>query len=205
MRDLMLSVFDKTGNMAKPWLEAGYGAVIVDKQHPSGYTQEDTLIKVGVDFLEWDVPEAIITRIAFASFFPPCTHIAVSGAKHFKNKGLDALIQSLILFSESIKLAERIGSPWIIENPVSVVSTYWRKPDYIFDPCDYGDPYKKKTCLWTGGGFIMPTKTPVAPIFKDLIARFTPAENRGDMRSETPLGFAYAVFESNRPYRFGYK
>jgi hypothetical protein len=58
----------------------------------------------------------------------------------------------------------------MLENPVGVLSSYWRKPDHTFDPCDYGgylnpagDAYTKKTCLWTGGGFIMPGKKPVDP------------------------------------------
>ena len=59
----------------------------------------------------------------------------------------------------------------MLENPVGVLSSYWRKPDHTFDPCDYGgylnpagDAYTKKTCLWTGGGFIMPKKKPVEPV-----------------------------------------
>ena len=89
--------------------------------------------------------------------FPPCTHVAVSGARWFKDKGLGALIDSLELFHAAMRLAEWTKAPYMIENPVSTVSTYWRKPDYTFDPCDYGgylsppgDAYTKKTCLWTG-------------------------------------------------------
>jgi hypothetical protein len=43
------------------------------------------------------------------------------------------------LFARSVKLAEWLGCPWLIENPVSSVSKYRRKPDHTFDPCDYGD------------------------------------------------------------------
>jgi hypothetical protein len=98
---------------------------------------------------DWLPPFARI-KILFA--FPPCTHVAVSGARWFKDKGLGALIDSLQLFDAAVRLAEWTGAPYLIENPVSTISTYWRKPDHRFDPCDYGgyldppgDRYTKKT------------------------------------------------------------
>jgi hypothetical protein len=77
----------------------------------------------------------------------------------------------LELFDASVRLAEWTGAPYMIENPVSTVSSYWRKPDYSFDPCDYGgflnpnvDAHTKKMCLWTGNGFVMPKTKNVTPI-----------------------------------------
>ncbi len=124
--------------------------------------------------------------------------MAVSGARWFRDKGLGRLIRALQLFKRSIDLAELIGGPYLIENPVSTVSSYWRKPDYTFDPCDYGDPYTKKTCLWTGGGFVMPPKNRVEPIEGSKMHLLPPGRDRADKRSETPMGFARAVFEANR-------
>jgi hypothetical protein len=80
-------------------------------------------------------------EIVFAAFAPPCTDLSVSSARWFKDKGLGKLITALQLFERSVKLAEWLACPYLIENPVSTVSKYWRKPDYSFDPCDYGDPY----------------------------------------------------------------
>jgi len=92
----------------------------------------------------------------------------------------------------------------MIENPVSTLSTYWRKPDYMFDPCDYGryldppgDAYTKKTCLWVGNGFVMPPKKPVPPVEGSKIHRMPPSKDRGYLRSVTPMGFAEAVFQAN--------
>jgi len=88
--------------------------------------------------------------------FPPCTTVAVSGARWFKGKGLGGLIEALQLFDVSLRLAEWTRAPYMIENPVSTVSTYWRKPDYTFDPFEFAgyagpaDAYTKRTCLWTG-------------------------------------------------------
>lgn len=192
---IMISCFDYSCVMAKPWAEAGFLCYCVDMQHPEGETREGNIIKVGCDVREWLPPRG---PIAFAAFFPPCTDVAVSGARWFRDKGLGALVTALNLFDVSVKLAEWTGAPYLIENPVSTVSTYWRKPDYTFDPCDYGDPYTKKTCLWTGGGFVMPEKSPVHPHEGSRMHLLPPSDNRANLRSETPMGFARAVFEANR-------
>ena len=191
---IVISCFDKSTNMVKPWAEAGYLCYCVDLQHASGETREGNIIKVGADMKEWRPPNE---PIAFAAFFPPCTDVAVSGARWFKDKGLGALIKALSLFDISIKIAEWSKAPYLIENPVSTVSTYWRKPDYTFDPCDYGDPYTKKTCLWTGGGFVMPQKNRVEPTQGSKMHLLPPSSDRADLRSETPMGFAKAVYEAN--------
>lgn len=92
-------------------------------------------------------------------------------------------------------------APYLIENPVSTVATYWRKPDHQFDPCDYGgyldpagDYYTKKTCLWTGNGFVMPPPKRVEPTEG---SRLPATHDRAGVRSATPCGFAQAVFEAN--------
>ena len=96
------------------------------------------------------------------------------------------------------KLAEWSNAPYFIENPVSTVSTYWRKPDYTFHPYEYGDPYTKKTCLWTGGGFIMPPKKNIVkPIEGSKMWLLPPSKKRADIRGRTPRGFAKAVFKAN--------
>lgn len=191
---IMISLFDYSTVMAQPWADAGYTCYCVDTKHLAGESRLGNIIKVGVDVRDWLPPRG---DIAFAAFFPPCTDVAVSGARWFKDKGLGGLVGALELFDLSVKLAEWSGAPYVIENPVSTVSTYWRKPDHTFDPCDYGDPYKKKTCLWTGGGFVMPPKTPVEPTQGSKMHLMAPSPDRAEKRSETPRGFARAVFHSN--------
>jgi hypothetical protein len=164
---IVVSLFDFSGNMVAPWSEAGFTCYCVDLQHPPGETRNGNILRIGADVREWLPPYAPV-RILFA--FPPCTDVAVSGARWFKDKGLGALVDALELFDAALRLAEWTGAPYFIENPVSVVSSYWRKPDYVFDPCDYGgylqppvDAYTKKTCLWTGNGFLMPRTRRVVP------------------------------------------
>ena len=100
---------------------------------------------------------------------------------------------------------KRLKCPYFIENPVSVISSEWRKPDFIFHPFEYGgytsqetDGYSKKTCLWTGNNFKMPEKNPVDihPKLKNKIHYMVPGPERQNKRSATPMGFAQAIFDS---------
>lgn len=80
---------------------------------------------------------------------PPCTDLAVSGARHFARKRLDGTQQkSIEFFMEFVKAdCEKIA----IENPISIMSTEYRKPDQIIQPYQYGDHARKSTCLWLKG------------------------------------------------------
>jgi len=197
----VLSLCDRSGVMVKPWLEAGYDCTIVDLQHPKGESVEGGLTRVGADISTW-LPPLDDYRIVFA--FPPCTHLAVLGARWFRDKGLAALIEGLTLVEAARRICEWTGAPYMIENPVSTISTYWRKPDYTFQPHEYGgylpgggDAYTKRTCLWTGNGFVMPEKRPVEPTEGSKMHLLPPSPDRADLRSVTPEGFARAVFEAN--------
>lgn len=78
--------------------------------------------------------------------FPPCTHLAVSGARHFAEKRADGRQQAAVDFFMLFANAncQRIA----IENPVGVMSTKYRKPDQIIQPWQFWHPETKKTCLW---------------------------------------------------------
>lgn len=205
MKDIVLCLYDLTGNMAKPWVDAGYTAVIVDMQHKPGAKQEGSVIKVGADIRNgWMPPRDMMERIAFVAAFPPCDHLAVSGSRWFKGKGLRKLALSIDMFATAAELCEWLDVPYIIENPISTMSTYWRKPDAIFHPHHFtllepGDNYTKQTCLWTGGGFVMPKSCQDFTLGKpdDRIHKAAPGPDRANIRSATPMGFARAVFNAN--------
>lgn len=197
----VLSLCDRSGVMVRPWLEAGFRCVLVDVQHDKGEHTEGMLTKVGADVTAW-LPPLEDYGIVFA--FPPCTHLARSGARWYRDKGLAALIEGLQAVEACRRICEWSGAPWMLENPVGQLSTYWRTPDHYFDPCDFGgylefggDAYTKKTCLWTGGGFAMPRPKPVPPEGPSPIHFAAPGPDRSDRRSVTPEGFARAVFEAN--------
>jgi len=90
---------------------------------------------------------------------PPCTHLAVSGARWFKEKQSEQIDAILFFMQFAISNAER----YCIENPISIMSSRWRKPDQIIQPYMFGEDASKKTCLWLKGlpnlqatGFVEP-------------------------------------------------
>lgn len=78
--------------------------------------------------------------------FPPCTHLASSGARWFKEKEADGRQKQGIDFF--MELAEANIGKIAIENPVGIMSSKYRKPDQIIQPYWFGDKARKKTCLW---------------------------------------------------------
>jgi hypothetical protein len=201
-RGVVLSLCDRTGIMVTPWAVAGFECICVDLQHEEIARHPALPITfIGADVREW-LPPKIEYKIVFA--FPPCTDLAVSGARWFRRKGLGKLANALSIVEACRSICEWAKAPWMLENPVSSLSTYWRDPDATFNPCDYGgylvpavDQYAKRTCLWYGGGFRMPTFRPVEPVEGSKMHLMPPSDHRGDLRSETPAGFAQAVFEAN--------
>lgn len=218
MSGLILSLCDRTGVMVLPWLEAGYEAVTVDLQpeinsHPRRrhIVMDVRRAAMWQGFKGLSAAKYLLRYYGEAGpvmvfAFPPCTHVAVSGSRHFKTKGLDRLIEALEVLNACRKICEGSEAPWMIENPVSVFSTHWRKPDHYFHPWQYtahepADHYTKKTCIWSGGGFVMPPEETAPELLgiepDDRIHKAPPSEDRGDIRSVTPLGFARAVFAAN--------
>ena len=195
----VLSLCDRTGVMVRPWHDAGHECTTVDMQPASQPWTHDP------DDVRYYRPDGHYD-IVFA--FPPCTNLAVSGARWFQDKGLQGLIDGLEVVEACRRICADNGAPYMIENPVSTLSTYWRQPDHKFDPCDFAeyadDPdaeaYTKRTCLWVGGGFIMPARRWVEPTLGSLFHRTPPGPDRGDIRSVTPSGFARAVYEANAPH-----
>jgi len=202
-KPIVLSLCDRTGYITVPWARAGFECWLVDLAHPPGVKRvADNVYLVGADVRTF-LPPRKDYAITFA--FPPCTDLAVSGARWFQEKGLSSLAFALDLVAACKDICEWTEGVWMLENPVSTLSTYWRKPDHTFDPYEYGgyldpegDSYSKRTCLWTSPTFNMPEKRPV--VFDEkLIRDGYPKDERAEMRARTPMGFAQAVFEANSP------
>ena len=81
--------------------------------------------------------------------FPPCTHLAVSGARHFEQKGKDGRQKKGIEFF--MKMINAPIPKIAVENPIGIMSTIYRKPNQVIHPYHFGDPYSKATCLWLKG------------------------------------------------------
>jgi hypothetical protein len=177
-------LFDTTGYAAEPFTSAGWETTIIDMLNVGEYVNNYRATHT----LDWDILEredAIAELCKDATFifgFPPCTDLAVSGAKHFAAKAkVDPLFQvKAVHLAQSVeRIAIKAGVPWALENPVSRLATLWRQSDYIFHPWHYGkylpegdrhpdypkyipaqDRYSKPTCLWTSKDFILPSKKP---------------------------------------------
>jgi hypothetical protein len=122
---------------------------------------------------------------------PPCTHLAVSGARWFKDKKEEQ--EKAIWFFKSLYNVERI--PRIcVENPVSIISTRFRKPDQIIQPWQFGHGETKATCLWL---LNLPKLNPTN-IVEGRTPRVhyaSPGPDRWKERSRTLHGVANAMAE----------
>jgi hypothetical protein len=123
---------------------------------------------------------------------PPCTHLSVSGARHFEAKRMDGRQQSAVSFFMMLAKAD---IPLIaIENPICIISRLWRKPDQIIQPWQFGHGETKATCLWLKG--LQPLKpTNIVEGREDRIHKMPPGPDRWKERSRTYQGIADAMAE----------
>jgi hypothetical protein len=129
-----------------------------------------------------------------AIFHPECTDLAVSGARHFEEKKQIGKQQaSVSFFFKILRRSEHI--PMVaIENPVSIISTLYRKPDQIIQPWQFGHGETKATCFWLKN---LPCLVPTNIVCgrDQRIHRMSPGKNRWKERSRTYQGIATAIAE----------
>lgn len=197
----VISLFDYSGNAVRDWARAGYDCHCLDIVHdraprveaigPGRITYHHA--DLNHDSKGWNLAASLASgatghKVLFA--WPPCEDMTVSGNRHKAAKReADPLFQwkAARRATRSAALARRYGFAWMVENPIGALSRLWRKPDHIWNPCDFGgylpeddihpewpeyiaprDAYTKKTGAWIGGGFVMPEPRPVAP---EIISR----------------------------------
>jgi len=154
-------------------------------QHPERHLQQDVepLLKE-----KWDMIIA----------FPPCTHLAVSGAAWFAEKRRDGRQQQGVDFFMLFANCE--CEMVAIENPVGIMSTQWRKPDQYIHPYEFGHTEQKKTGLWLKG---LPLLQPTDNVYDDMMLLpknirerlhyLPPTKDRAKIRSKTYSGIAAAM------------
>ena len=188
VKKIILDLCGGTGAWSKPYKDAGYDVRLVTlPEH---------------DVLTYKPPKNVYGILAA----PPCTEFAVSGARWWKDKDPKLLADALNVFDACMDIIISYDDLhfWALENPIGRLRRLrWDRlgnPGLIFNPCDFGDPHTKRTCLW--GDYNMLTKTPVEPkikVYKDG-SKFAP--NYGwatkEERSITPEGFANAFFMANQ-------
>jgi hypothetical protein len=146
--------------------------------HPEWHIQDD----VSKHLEGWDMIIA----------FPPCTHLASSGARWFPEKRKDGRQQAAINFFMQMVNApcDRIA----IENPIGIMSTVYQKPDQIIQPWMFGHGETKSTCLWLKGlPKLIPTDTVDGR--EQRVWKMPPSEDRAILRSKTFPGIARGMAE----------
>jgi len=119
---------------------------------------------------------------------PPCTHLAVSGARWFKNKQREQR-EAIDFF---MALVHAPIPKICVENPISIMSTRYRKPDQIIQPWMFGHGETKATCLWLKGlAKLKPTK--IVEGREGRIWKLPPSRDRWKLRSKTYQGIADAI------------
>jgi hypothetical protein len=196
-----------TGNMAQPWAEAGIECFCVDTQHSIRADRTEGKIHyVWGDVRSYTLPAGYCP--IFGAAFTPCTDVAGSGARDFAKKRGYLLRDALEMFEAARQCFEWARIPYMLENSVGFLSSvpHIGKPDHYFHPWEYAgwdarDNYTKKTCIWSGGGFVMPPAYPNRDLGEpdNRIHFASPGDERANFRSATPMGFARAVFHSNKP------
>lgn len=208
MIDAAVFLCDLTGNMARPWAEAGIRCYCVDVQHSIRKDRvQGNIHYVWGDVRSWVPPAGI--RPIFGAAFTPCTDVAVSGARDFAKKRGFLLRDAIETFEATRQAFEWARIPYMQENSVGVMSSlpHIGKPDHYFHPWQFTqlcpeDNYTKNTCIWSGGDFVMPEPCPDLSLGKpdNRIHFASPGDDRADFRAATPMGFARAVFQANAPH-----
>lgn len=176
----ILIACEYSGTVRDAFIRAGHDAVSCDllpTDKPGPHYMGDVFDIIGDG---WDMMIA----------HPPCTHLAVSGARHFAEKRADGRQQEAVDFFMTLA---RANIPRIaIENPVCIMSTVWRKPEQIIQPWQFGHGETKATCLWLKG---LPPLVPtnVVPGRADRIHKMPPSADRWKLRSTTYQGIADAM------------
>ena len=174
----ILVACEESGRVRDAFIARGHNAISCDIEptiNPGPHIQADVLEVLDEG---WDMMIA----------FPPCTHLAVSGARWFKDKQKEQ--------AEALEFVQRLFDAPIlrkaIENPVSIISTRIRKPDQIIHPWQFGHGETKATCLWLE---FLPLLQPTNIVDgrEPKVHMMAPGPNRARDRSRTYLGIAKAM------------
>ncbi len=178
----VLVACEYSGRVRDAFLAKGHEAISCDllpTDMPGPHHQGDVLDVINDG---WDLMIA----------HPPCTHLAVSGARHFAAKQASGVQQEALDFVK--RLLNAPIAKIALENPISIISSRIRKPDQIIQPWQFGHGETKATCLWLKGlPLLAPTQ--IVEGRADRIHKMPPSPNRWKLRSTTYQGIANAMAE----------
>jgi len=190
---IILDLCGGTGAWSQPYRDAGYDVRLV--------TLPDADVRLRMP----------IGNVHGVLAVPPCTHLAASGARWWKDKGRQPLLDALAVADACMRIVA-VEQPawWALENPVGRLRHYYGDPAFDFHPWEFGDPYTKRTYLW--GKFTAPQRQPCEPeitdhkkftlrdmhrLFPSRMHLLPAGPDRARYPSITPPGFAQAFFKAN--------
>lgn len=181
---------EESQEVCKAFRELGHEAYSCDiiecsGGYPEWHLQMDVF--EAIKLKDWDLMIA----------FPPCTDLAVSGARWFKEKWESGQQRRSIEFF--LKLTETNIKHWCVENPIGIMSTWYRKPDQIIQPWMFGHGETKATCLWLSN---LPKLQPTNIVDgrENRIWKMPPLKDRAKLRSKTYSGIAKAMADQFSKY-----
>jgi len=194
----ILSLGDYSGVWSEPYARAGYEVIRVD-------------LKFGLDAILWPSPTSSDPRLPsqFSDIrdyigkvhgilsAPVCTYFSGSGAKHPRTD--EQIKQGLSFVDATVRLAWVLKPVfWVLENPIGKLPLWLGEPRLRFNPCDYGDPYTKRTALYGEFNTNLPRSevepTEGSKLWKNYGGK---SERTKELRSITPTGFANAFYKAN--------
>jgi len=194
---IILDLCGGTGAWSRPYKETGYKVKVITwplwdvRLWPSRRSMEDRKSK------ELKSVEEYIGKVHGILAAPVCTVFSNAGAKYPRTD--EELIEALSLVDACYRIANVLQPHFFcMENPVGKLRKWYGPPAMSFQPCDYGDPYTKRTLLW--GWFNRPIMNQVEPtegskMWKNYGGKSSYTKQQ---RSITPSGFAKAFFEANQ-------
>jgi hypothetical protein len=196
---VVLSLFDLTGNWAKPWAEAGYQVYTFDIQNDPVYGD---IHNFDIEMFSNDFGDFWGGEVYAILAACPCTDFASSGARHFETKDNDGrTVDSMMLVDAALSTIEYFKpAVWAVENPVGRIGNLTGMPPWrlSFDPNHFGEDYTKKTLLWGRFNGDMPVAPTEATEGSKMHSKYGgKSMATKNARSATPMGFAYSFFQAN--------
>lgn len=215
----ILVACEESQTVCKAFRARGHEAYSADIQEPSGGHPEWHILGDVLPLIDGDCtfttmdgqPHRIDGEWDMIIAFPPCTDLAASGARHFSRKRADGSQERSKNFF--LKFTTAKCKKIVIENPIGIMSTCYRKPDQKVQPWEYGDGYQKTTCFWFIGDVkpLVPLVTEKPDLqYHEWIDKKTKkkkrqtqwyydtrrqGKRRGKVASKTPQGLANAMAE----------
>lgn len=209
MKDIIISLFDRTGNWSRPWYEAGYTVYQIDIQN-----------EIQTDIMTWQYRHIPKDKVYCILAAVPCTDFAYSGEEWFPLKDRDGRTKkSCALVKKTMEIINYFNPDvWCIENPkgrIRVLNPEIGQVRCIFHPWQYAgyndenpdsERYLKET--WLYGQFAVPYTSPLKMLSKykkvhwidELISENAPigSQELKNLRSVTPMGFSIAFYRANQ-------